>query len=86
MSNKVPETENKNTSENEWMTIAQAMAYTQLSRTTLYRLMDDGILPFYRVAGTRQRRFKRSELDQLMIREEPGKSGTVFDDEEDEQQ
>ena len=84
MSKKIQEAENKNPSENEWMTIPQAIAYTKLSRTTLYRLMDEGILPFYRVAGTRQRRFKRSELDQLMIREEPGQSATVFDDDDEE--
>lgn len=82
MSKKTPEPENKIPSDNEWMTIAQAIAYTKLSRTTLYRLMDEGTVPFYRVAGTRQRRFKRSELDQLMIREEPGQSGTAYSDED----
>jgi len=43
-----------------------------VSRRTLYRLMDEGTLPYYRITGTRQRRFKRSDLDQLMVLEEPG--------------
>lgn len=50
----------------------QAMQYLQVSRRTLYRLMDEGALPYYRMIGTRQRRFKRSDLDQLMVLEEPG--------------
>lgn len=50
----------------------QAMQYLQVSRRTLYRLMDEGQLPYYRMMGTRQRRFKRSDLDQLMVLEDPG--------------
>lgn len=68
--------------DDEWLTIGQAIAYTKISRSTLYRLMDEGVVPYYRVSGTRQRRFKRSELDQLMIREEPGQSD--YEDEEDD--
>ena len=64
-----------------WLTMPQAQEYLKVSRTTLYRLMDAGTLPFYRITGTRQRRFKRSDLDQLMIREEPG-SGASDDSDE----
>jgi excisionase family DNA binding protein len=54
-------------SEDEWMTLQDATAYTKIKRGTLYQLMKDHILPWYRVAGTSQRRFKRSDLDRLMI-------------------
>jgi len=54
-----------------WLTMQQAMKYLQVSRRTLYRLMDDGVLPYYRITGTRQRRFRQSELDQLLVREDP---------------
>jgi excisionase family DNA binding protein len=66
----------------EWMTIAQAISYAKISRATLYRLMDQGVLPFYRVSGTRQRRFKRSDLDKLMIREEPGQPDGTYEEED----
>ncbi|MEZ4711610.1 MAG: helix-turn-helix domain-containing protein [Caldilineaceae bacterium] len=61
----------------------QAMEYLQISRTTLYRLMEQGMLPYYRIAGTRQRRFKRSDLDQLLVLEEPGIPDDDDDAEED---
>lgn len=61
----------------------QAMEYLQISRTTLYRLMEQGTLPYYRIAGTRQRRFKRSDLDQLLVLEEPGIPDDDDDAEED---
>ena len=64
-----------------WMTMPQAMAYLQVSRTTLYRLMEDGTLPFYRISSTRQRRFQKSDLDKLMILETPA-SAPVSEDEE----
>ena len=74
MSHTVPEKPEPLPGDDEWLTIGQAIAYTKISRSTLYRLMDEGVVPYYRVSGTRQRRFKRSELDQLMIREEPSQS------------
>jgi excisionase family DNA binding protein len=62
-------------SDDGWMTITEAVRYTKISRATLYRLMKQGIVPFYRVTGTSQRRFKRSDLDTLMVREEPDQLG-----------
>lgn len=67
-----------------WMTINEAVSYTKISRATLYRLMKQGVLPFYRVTGTSQRRFKKSELDNLMVREAPDQLGDehTFDSED----
>lgn len=53
--------------ETVWLTLPQAIAYLQVSRRTVYRLMDEGRLPFFRISGTRQRRFQKSDLDKLMI-------------------
>lgn len=53
--------------DDEWMTLKDATAYTKIKRGTLYQLMKEKILPWYRVTGTSQRRFKRSDLDKLMI-------------------
>jgi excisionase family DNA binding protein len=66
--------------QDEWMTIQEAVSYTKISRATLYRLMDDGVLPFYRLSGTRQRRFKRSDLDKLMIPGQPDEPDSDFND------
>lgn len=71
----MPELCKSNFSDDVWLTMPQAIEYLQVSRRTLYRLMDEGILPYYRITGTRQRRFKRSDLDQLMVLEEPGAAG-----------
>lgn len=65
--------------DDEWMTVSEATEYTKISRATLYRLMEQGTLPYYRVVTTRQRRFKRSDLDQLMVREEPGNDESTVD-------
>lgn len=61
------------------MTVSEATLYTKISRATLYRLMKQGVLPFYRVTGTSQRRFKKSELDKLMVREMPDQLGDETD-------
>ncbi len=58
-----------------WMTITEAVRHTKVSRATLYRLMKQGVLPFYRVTGTSQRRFKKRDLDQLMVLENPDQLG-----------
>lgn len=54
-------------SDDEWMTLQDATAYTKIKRGTLYQLMKEDILPWYRVTGTSQRRLKRSDLDKLMV-------------------
>lgn len=68
----VSEKSNSICDETIWLNMTQATDYLQVSRSTLYRLIEAGDLPSYRITGTRQRRFKRSDLDQLMVLEEPG--------------
>lgn len=77
----MPKNQDLNADTKEWLTMPQAMDYLQISRTTLYRLMEQGVLRYHRITGTRQRRFKRGDLDQLMVLEEPG---VPDDDESDE--
>jgi len=50
----------------EWLTTAEACTYLKVHRRTLYRMMEEGRLPFYRIAGG-QRRIKREDLDALMV-------------------
>ncbi|MCB8947951.1 MAG: helix-turn-helix domain-containing protein [Ardenticatenaceae bacterium] len=49
-----------------WLTTSEAQTYLQISKTTLYECMKDGRLPYYYVKGTRQRRIKKDDLDDLM--------------------
>ena len=51
----------------EWMTVAEAMAYLRISRATLYRLSAEGRLPFYTVGSSRDRRFRRRDLDAALL-------------------
>ena len=52
----------------EWLTLEEAAAYLKVSKPTIYRLCSDGRLPFYKLAGTGSRRFKKPELDALLER------------------
>lgn len=54
-----------------WMTPAEAQDYLKISKSTLYDCMKDGRLPFFYVKGTRQRRIKKTDLDNLMIAGDP---------------
>jgi excisionase family DNA binding protein len=60
----------------EWLTLDEAAAYLKVSKPTIYRWTSAGQLPFYKLAGTGARRFKRSELDALAIPGKPGDSDT----------
>jgi excisionase family DNA binding protein len=55
----------------EWMTVAEAMAYLKVGRTTLYRLMKDGVLPSYQIEGG-HRRFLRQDLDAVITPTDSG--------------
>lgn len=59
----------------EWMTLEEAAAYLKVSKPTIYRYCDQGALPFYKLAGTGQRRFKRGDLDALLQPGRPGEQG-----------
>ena len=51
----------------EWLTLAEAAAYLKVAKPTIYRLCEEGCLPFYKLAGIGQRRFKRADLDALLV-------------------
>jgi excisionase family DNA binding protein len=53
----------------EWLTVAEAAKYLKVHRTTIYDLVDRGVLPYFELKGARGRRFKREDLDALL---EPG--------------
>ena len=58
----------KQANSDEWLTIPEALTYLKVSKTTLYDCMKDGRLPFYYVRGTRQRRIRAEDLEDLMLR------------------
>jgi excisionase family DNA binding protein len=43
------------------------MAYLRVSRATLYRLSADGRLPYFTVGSSRDRRFRRRDLDAALL-------------------
>ena len=53
----------------EWYTVTEACAYLRVSNTTLYEYMKSKRLPFFYLAGTRNRRLRKEDLDALL---EPG--------------
>jgi excisionase family DNA binding protein len=53
----------------QWYTVAEACEYLRVSNTTIYEYMKSKRLPFFYLAGTRNRRLKKSDLDALL---EPG--------------
>jgi len=61
----------------EWLTLDETAAYLKVSKPTVYRLCSEGRLVFYKLAGTGARRFKRSDLDALMIPGDPRDKGNV---------
>ena len=67
----------------EWLTLEEAAAYLKVSKPTIYRFCSEGCLPFYKLAGTGQRRFKRPDLDGLLTLGQPAgrsRSGPSCDD------
>lgn len=58
-----------------WFDIPGALEYLKLSKSTLYECMKDGRLPYYYVKGTRQRRLKKEDLDNLMTLGSPTEIG-----------
>ncbi len=57
----------------EWLTLEEAAAYLKVSKPTIYRFCSEGCLPFYKLAGTGQRRFKQADLDALLVPGQPGR-------------
>ena len=55
----------------KWYTVAEACEYLSVSNSTLYTYMKDNRLPFFYLAGTRQRRLRKSDLDALLSPGDP---------------
>lgn len=53
-----------------WMTVEEASTFLRVTPNTLYNYMKDGKLPYYYLAGTRHRRVKRKDVENLLV---PGK-------------
>jgi excisionase family DNA binding protein len=64
----------EDTDDIRWMTVEEASKHLRITRATLYTYMKEGKLPFYYLAGTRNRRLKRSDVDALLV---PGKPEDV---------
>ena len=61
--------------DNRWMSVSEACSYLSVGKTTLYAYMNDGRLPFFYLAGTRQRRVRKMDLDALLIPGQPDMDG-----------
>ena len=64
----------------DWLTLPEAAAYLKVSKPTIYRFCSEGCLPFYKLAGTGQRRFRRSDLDALLTPGQPSRRPRIGDD------
>jgi len=51
----------------EWLTTKEASEYLKIHRRTLYRMMEDGRLPYRSILGSRRRRIRRADLDALLV-------------------
>ena len=60
-----------------WYTVAEACEYLKVSNSTLYTYMKDRRLPFFYLAGTRQRRLKKRDLDALLTPGDPDELDAV---------
>lgn len=61
-----------------WLSVSEACDYIGVSKVTLYAYMKDKRLPYYYLAGTRQRRVKKADLDALLV---PGNPDEVEQEE-----
>jgi excisionase family DNA binding protein len=56
----------------EWLTTKQACEYLKVHRRTLYRMMEDGRLPYRSIVRSRRRRIRKEDLDALLVLGESG--------------
>jgi excisionase family DNA binding protein len=61
----------QNANETFWLSVPEALEYLSISKSTLYECMKDGRLPFFYIKGTRQRRLRKRDLDNLMVQGKP---------------
>ena len=58
----------------EWFTPTEAATYLRVSRQTIYKYMDQGLLPYYELKSGGGRRLRRADLDALL---EPPSTGQL---------
>lgn len=63
--------------DDRWFSVKEACDYLSVSKTTLYDYMGDKRLPFYYLAGTRQRRVKLRDLQALLVLGDPSDKAQV---------
>ena len=51
----------------EWLTTKEASEYLKIHRRTLYRMMDDGRLPYRSILGSGRRRIRRADLEAVLV-------------------
>ena len=54
------------TDDQTWFTVAEAAAYIRVSRQTIYRCMEDGVLTYYVLKYGGGGRIKREEIGGLL--------------------
>jgi excisionase family DNA binding protein len=54
----------------EWFTIDEAGEYLRVSKRTIYKLTEEGRLPAFRIGKERHRRFRKEDLDNVLLRSE----------------
>ncbi len=59
-----------------WMTPKQAMEHLRISKATFYRMVRDGRIIPYALAGTDDKRYRQDELDTLLAPLPKGKGRT----------
>ncbi|MSP12815.1 MAG: DNA-binding protein [Chloroflexi bacterium] len=52
--------------EQEWLNVSEAAELLGVSRPTIYKLMDKGLLPYQKIKGIQGRRIKRDDLEILL--------------------
>ena len=54
--------------EKGWLNVSEAAKYLQVSRETIYKLMEQGVLPYTKIRGLQRRRIKKEDLQALFER------------------
>ena len=60
-----------------WYNITEAAEHLQVSRQTIYNLIEKGALPYYEIKGVRGKRIKEEDLDVLFKRADISTDGTA---------
>jgi len=59
----------------EWLKLKEAAAYLKVHRKTLYRYVKEGKLRQYQLGGTGRPRYRKQDLDALLVPREKSEDG-----------